>query len=124
MVRRWRSMKSHSSQPRILTAAQRGQIVQRVLVDGWTIADAAAAARVPERIVAAWVNDFSQHGMASLRQRSGKVVAADYLNHRFTRSFRLAFRGIGMGVRWLFAFERPAATSSIRQSRDDRRGGS
>jgi hypothetical protein len=29
-----------------------------------------------------------------------------------------------MGVRWLFAFERPAATSSIRQSRDDRRGGS
>jgi hypothetical protein len=116
-------MKSHSSQPRILTAAQRGQIVQRVLVDGWTIADAAAAARVPERIVAAWVNDFSQHGMASLRQRSGKIGAADY-HHRFTRSLRLAFRGIGMGVRWLFAFERPAATSSIRQSRDDRRGGS
>jgi helix-turn-helix protein len=124
MVRRWRSMKGHSSQPRSLTAAQRGQIVQRVIVDGWTIADAAAAARLSERIVAAWVNDFRQHGMASLRQRPGKIVAAGYLRHRFARYLRLVFRGAGLGVRWLFAIERPAPPSSIRQSRDDRRGGS
>lgn len=124
MARRWRSMKSHSSQPRTLTAAQRGQIVQRVIVDGWTIADAAAAARLPERIVAVWVNDFRHNGMASLRQGPSKSVVAGYLHQRFARPVRLAFRGIGLGVRWLFAFEQRVPPSSIRQSRDDRRGGS
>jgi Helix-turn-helix domain len=124
MVRRWRGMKVHSSQPRPLTAAQRGQVVQRVIVDGWTIADAAAAARLPERIVAAWVNDFRQNGMASLREKPGKTVIAGYFHHRFARPVRLALRGLRLGFRRLFAFERSALPSSIRQSRDDRRGGS
>ena len=49
MVGRWRIMKSLSSPPLTLSPAQRGQIVQRILVDGWTVAEAAAAAGVPER---------------------------------------------------------------------------
>jgi hypothetical protein len=48
--------------------AQRGQIVQRVLVDGWSAAKAAAAFEVEERWVAAWVADYRRHGMASLRR--------------------------------------------------------
>ncbi len=122
----WRSrrMKSVSTRPSALSAAQRGQIVQRVIVDGWTIADAAAAVAVPERLVAAWVADYRRHGMASLRHRPGKTVAAEYLHRRFLRPARLVFRGVATGMRSLFGSQRPVPPSQIRRSQDDRRGGS
>jgi hypothetical protein len=122
MAWRWRSMKGVSVHPSTLTAAQRGQIVQRVIVDGWTIADAADAARLPDRLVAAWVVDYQRHGMASLRHRPGKTVAAEYIRRRFLRPARLLNRGMAIGMRWLFASQRPP--SPIRRSQDDRRGGS
>jgi len=123
MAGRWRGMKSHSSQPHTLTAVQRGVIVQRVLVDGWTVAAAAAAARLPEAVVAGWVADFRRHGMASLRHRPGKTVATDFVHWRILRPVRAASRGFVFSIRWLFALEPPVAPSPIRQSRDDRREG-
>ena len=76
---RWRGMKKRSTEPVVLTPAQRGQIVQRVIVDGWTSAEAAAAVGVPERLVDAWVADYRRHGMASLRHVPRKTVAAEIL---------------------------------------------
>jgi hypothetical protein len=115
-------MKDHSSKPHALNAAQRGLIVQRVIVDGWTVAAAAAASNLPERLVAAWVADFRQHGMTSLRRRPGKTVSAAYLRQRLLLPARVAFRTVTNGVRWLLALERRVPPSPIR--RDDRRGGS
>jgi hypothetical protein len=117
-------MKSASSHPHphTLTAAQRGQIVQRVIVDNWTAADAAAAAGVSERLVAAWVADYRRHGMSSLRHRPGKTIAADYMHRRFVRPLRFVLRTVSGGLRWLFASQRPAPPSPIRRSQDDRGG--
>jgi transposase len=53
---------------RRMTTAERGQIVQRVLVDGWSAAQAAATFRVGERQVMRWVAAYRRHGMASLRE--------------------------------------------------------
>lgn len=50
----------------------RGQIVQRVMVDGWSIAETAAVFDVGERQVIRWVAAYRRHGMASLR---GAAVA-------------------------------------------------
>jgi Helix-turn-helix domain len=124
MAGRWRDMKSRSSQPHMLNAAQRGVVVQRVIVDGWTLAAAAEAAGLPECLVAAWVADFRRHGMASLRRRPRKTAAAEYFHRRLLRPVWLSYRAITFGVRRLFTFGRPAMPSPIRQSRDDRLGGS
>ena len=126
MSGRWPSMKSVSSHPhsQLLTAAQRGQIVQRVIVDNWTTADAAAAAGMPERLVAAWVADYRRHGMASLRHGPSRTVVAEFIHRRFRRPLRAILRGLAGGMRRLSASQRPAPPSPIRRSQDDRRGGS
>jgi hypothetical protein len=117
-------MKVRSPQPHALTAAQRGQIVQRIIVDGWSTAAAARAAAVPERLVAAWVADFRRRGMASLRHRPSRTVAGEIAQLRFLRLPRGFFRRIGSSLRWLFAADRTVSPSPIRRSHDDRRGGS
>ena len=125
MIGRSRVMKGRSSKPHTLNAAQRGLIVQRVIVDGWTVAAAAAATNLPERLVAVWVADFRQRGMASLRRHPGKTVSAASLHQRLLPPARLAFRTLTNGVRWLLALERRAPPPSpLRHSRDDRLGGS
>jgi len=50
-----------------LAAAKRGQIVQRVLVDGWSVRQAAGVFGIDERCVARWVSAYRRRGMASLR---------------------------------------------------------
>lgn len=50
-----------------IAPARRGQIIQRVLVDGWSAAQAAAAFGVSERRVVRWVAAYRRLGMASLR---------------------------------------------------------
>jgi len=114
-------MKAQSPQPHTLTPAQRGQIVQRVIVDGWSTAATAHAAKVPERLVAAWVADFRRQGMASLRHKPGKTVAAQLRILRSTHRFLLV---IASGLRRLSGPRRPLSPSPIRRSQDDRHGGS
>jgi hypothetical protein len=123
MAGRSRSMKRHSSQSRMLTAAQRGAIVQRVIVDGWTAAETAAAAGLPERLVADWVADFRRRGMVSLRSRPSKTAMTGSLGHSLAHPSGVIWRRLISALRWLFALEPRAAASPIRQSRDDRRGG-
>jgi transposase-like protein len=115
-------MKGRSPPPNALTTAQRGQIVQRVIVEGWTTADAAAAAGVPERLVAAWVADYRRHGMASLRHRPGKSVAAEIVQLRLLLPVCLALRGIAATLFRLRAGGgRTAPPAPIRGRPDDRR---
>jgi len=65
---------------RSITVARRALIVQRVLVDGWTSAKAAAVFGVSERQVDVWVADFRRSGMTSLRRAPGKTLAAQILH--------------------------------------------
>jgi hypothetical protein len=116
-------MKSNKPPPRALTAAQRGAIVQRVIVDGWTAAEAAAATGLPERQVAEWVAEFRRRGMASLRHRPGKIAAAGYLHTRLLWPVRAIMHRLAAAMAWVFASQRRAPPSAIRQSRDDRLGG-
>jgi transposase-like protein len=60
-------MNNESAIRRTLTVAQRAQIIQRVLVDDWSPAQAAKSSGVEERQVARWVADYRRRGMASLR---------------------------------------------------------
>jgi transposase-like protein len=124
MMGRSRGMNHPSSKPRIINAAQRGLVVQRVIVDGWTVAAAAAAANLPEHLIATWVADFRRHGMASLHRHPRKTVAAANLRRRLLRPAWLALWAVTKGVWWLLALERRTPPSPRRQSRDDRRGGS
>ncbi len=123
MTGRWRGMKSLPPQSPPLSAAQKGLVVQRVIVDGWTIAGAAAAAGVPERLVAAWIADFRRYGMASLRYRPGRPLATQYVDESVLKPARVISRMVVLGLRWLLALDRPKPPLPIRRSRDDRRGG-
>jgi transposase-like protein len=120
---RWRGMKKRSTEPVALTPAQRGQIVQRVIVDGWTSAEAAAAVDVSERLVDAWVADYRRNGMASLRHVPRKTVAAEILRLWLGRPLRAGSRTISNGLRRLFTREHPTSPSPLDRSNDDRRGG-
>ena len=71
-----------------IAAATRGQIVQRVLVDGWNAPQAAAVFGVRERDVVRWVAAYRRHGMASLRDE----LAAQRAPWRWLRRLVLAMR--------------------------------
>ena len=120
---RWRGMKKRSTEPVALTPAQRGQIVQRVIVDGWTSAEAAAAAGVPERLVDAWVADYRRDGMASLRHVPRKTVIAEILRLWLGRPVRALSRAVSTGLRRPSTREHPTTPSLLDRSNDDRRGG-
>jgi hypothetical protein len=60
-------MRNKPIQKRDLAAAQRGLIVQRVLVDGWTPDEAGASFGVDGQSVARWVAAYQRHGMTALR---------------------------------------------------------
>jgi hypothetical protein len=107
-----------------LTAAQRGQIIQRVIVDGWKTADAAAAARVPELLVKAWVADYRRLGMASLRHRTAKSVSVEIAQLRLLQPLRLLAREFALRVRRILVREHRAEPPlPIRRSGDEHRGG-
>lgn len=106
------------------TPAQRGQIVQRVIVDGWTCAEAAAAAGIPEQLVDAWVAAFRRHGMGSLRHAGRQPGAGAILRLRLYRPPVSLWAALASRLgRWFLA-ERPTGPASLRHLRDDRRGGS
>jgi hypothetical protein len=63
-------MHKKSARKRGLAAATRGLIVQRVLVDRWTFAEAGAPFGVDERCVARWVAAYRRYGMTALRREA------------------------------------------------------
>ena len=105
-----------------MTAPRRALIVQRVLVDGWTSAEAAAAFGVSERQVDVWVADFRRSGMTSLRRAPGKTFAVEILRLAIGRPIRGAARKITNSLRRLFAHERRPQPLPLRRSNDDHRG--
>lgn len=60
---------------RRIAPARQGLIVQCVLVEGWSVAEAAAAFSVEERQVERWIAAFRRRGMASLREAPGRSPA-------------------------------------------------
>ena len=102
-----------------IAAAQRGQIIQRVLVDGWSTAQAAAVFGLQERRIARWVADYRRHGMASLREDD----AAERLWQRWIRRLRSAVARCFGGLRRGFGLVEPAPCIELRRTGDKRGGG-
>ena len=102
-----------------IAAAQRGQIIQRVLVDGWSAAQAAAAFGLQERRVARWVADYRRHGMASLRE--DEAAERGYLRW-LRRIYNAVSRCVG-GLRRGFGLVEPAPCIELRRTGDKRGGG-
>ena len=95
---------------------RRGQVVQRVIVDGWTAGEAARAAGLDERLVARWVAAYRRRGMASLRENAG----GPFLPQRLALFVCALRRGL---AHWLGAPSAAptASLSPLRRTRDDRR---
>jgi len=102
-----------------IAAAQRGQIVQRVLVDGWSTAQAAATFGLQERRVARWVADYRRDGMASLREND----SGERLWQRWIRRLRGAVARFYGGLRRGFGLVEPAPCIELRRTGDKRGGG-
>jgi hypothetical protein len=112
-------MKTISIHPRTITTAQRGLLIQRVIVDEWAIAKAAATFGVPERLVAAWVADYRRHGMASLRDASSRTFGAEFFQLTVSRPVKAAFRKIWHGLRNPLVAEAAAQPLPLRRSAED-----
>src|ERR1700738_1919144 len=103
-----------------INAPRRALIVQRVLVDGWTSAKAAATFGVLERPVDAWVADYRRDGMASLRREASESLMATIVELTVSRPVReIAFR-MARGFRQLFVAEALSRPLPLRRSKDDR----
>ncbi len=97
--------------------AQRGQIVQRILVEGWSPAQAAAAFGVGEREVTRWVADYRRRGMASL----SRDVGPQRLPHRWARRLWSVFARWSARLRGRVERTDPAVCIELRRSADDSR---
>jgi len=117
---RSRVMKNHPALRRhTISIVQRGQIVQRVIVDGWTSDEVAAAFNVPRRLVEVWVADYRRYGMASLRHDAGRTVAAELIQLTFLRPARAMVRRVLIGLRGSLATEPLTQPLPLRQSNKD-----
>lgn len=98
-----------------ISPARRGQVIQRILVDGWTTGQAALAFGIAEAQVARWVAAYRRHGMASLRGEPATAYSpASWVRALYGGLARRigAFRSaIGIDL---------AACVEFRQHRDDR----
>lgn len=99
-----------------ISPAKRGQIIQRVLVDGWTPAQAGLAFGVTELQIMRWIAAYRRYGMASLRGE----VAAEYSPASWVRGLHALL------ARWVGALRRGIGTDlgacvELDQHRDDRR---
>jgi transposase-like protein len=112
-------MKNTPLRRQTITIAQRGQIIQRVIVDGWSSAEVAASFNVPKRLVEVWVADFRRNGMASLRRDPGRTVAAEVVQLTLCRPIRATMRKILTGLRRFFTIEPLVQPSPLRRSNED-----
>src|SRR5260370_21768139 len=103
-----------------MAGAQGGEIIQGVLVEGWSAAKAAAAFGLRERRIAGWVADYRRHGMASLREDD----AGERLWQRWIRRLRGAVARCYGGLRRGFGLVAPASCVVLRRTGDKRGGGS
>ena len=88
-------MDSNSAASRTISVARRAQIIQRVLVDGWSPAQAARSCGLEERQVTRWVAAYRRRGMASLR--------AEIVDERFYHRWAGRARSVltrGLGIVW------------------------
>jgi hypothetical protein len=114
-------MKSASPQLRTIPLARRGLIIQRVLVDRWTSAEAAAAFDVSERQVDTWVAEFRRYGMKSLRRTPSKMLPVEIVHLTISRPVRGIVSRIASGLRRLFLRERLPQPLPLQRFYDDRR---
>src|SRR5687767_7872897 len=89
---------------REIPPVQRGQVIQRILVDGWSPEEAAASLGIAERQVVRWVAAYRQRGMASLRGE----VAAEQAPRRWARRLRVMLVRNVARMRGGFGFVEPA----------------
>jgi transposase-like protein len=112
-------MRQRAKRRQLISAARRGQIVQRVIVDGWTTARTAEAFELPQRLVEIWVTDYRRRGMASLRESPRRGIAGLMM-------LRLVCPMAALS-RWLrdrLAPPRRVPPAAMPGDHDDRRGGS
>ena len=108
-------MDSNPAMNRPITAAQRAQLIQRVLVDGWSAAQVAKSCGFEERQIARWVADYRRRGMASLRSE----IASERLYRRAIARMRTTlFQSFGVIWRGVA----PPTYLVLPNGRDDKRG--
>jgi hypothetical protein len=112
-------MDSASNRSRAITTARRALIIQRVLVDGWSSAEAAAAVGVPQRVVDAWVADYRRHGMMSLRHPVGGSLAGEFVQRRISQPIRALASRIASGLRRFVGHDRIPERLPLRRLNDD-----
>jgi Homeodomain-like domain len=95
-------------------------IIQRVLVDGWTSAEAAAAFDVSERQVDIWVAEFRRYGMRSLRRTPRNTLRAGIVHLTISRPVRGIASRIARRLRRLFLRERLPQPLPLQRLYDDR----
>ena len=115
-------MKTSSAQRRTITVARRALIVQRILVDGWTSAEAAAAFGISKREVDLWVADFRRSGMTSLRRAPAKTLASHIVPLMISQPVRGIALRTASTLRRLLLREQRSEPLSLQRLNDDRRG--
>jgi hypothetical protein len=100
-----------------VAAARRGQIIQRVLVDGWSPTEAAAVFGVEEREIVRWVAAYRRRGMASLRDEAASDGAASHWAHRL----RLILASVFTGASAEFTPRDPAPCVTLRRQDERKR---
>jgi transposase len=112
------SIRSHA-----ISTARRALIVQRVLVDGWTTAQAATTFGVSKSLVDLWVADYRRHGMMSLRRAAGGTLTAKIVQLTVSRRVREAASKMARGFRRFFVAAVASPPLPLRRFNDDRLGG-
>ena len=115
-------MKTTSARPRTIPLARRALIVQRILVDGWSSSEAAAAFDVSERQVDIWVAEFRRDGMRSLRRIPGTTFSGEIVHLIISRPVRGIASSIAGVLRRLLVRERLHEPLPLQRFNDDRRG--
>jgi hypothetical protein len=111
-------MKTISARLPTITTAQRALIIQRVIVDDWTIDKTAATFGVPERAVAAWVVDYRRRGMASLRGASSRTLGAELVQGTISR-LAAVLRRIWRGLQKVAATDAAVQPSPLRHTNQE-----
>jgi hypothetical protein len=114
-------MRNSPTKARAISVARRALIVQRIIVDGWTSAEAAAAFDVSGRQADIWVAEFRRYGMRSLRRTPRNTLRAEIIHLTISRPVRGIASRIASGLRWLFVRERLPQPLPLQPFCDDRR---